>query len=134
MVFFVDLFFVNTRSTIYILSLIIKKISFVIYIFKIFSFMTYTLLYAFEPFAKALFPLRLMHLHNMVFKCINGFFCRRKSFFFLDIRVVRQDMWQQALSWWSLLFVFLILRKTNTWFFRQTHGYVAFRIDHSTIL
>ena len=47
--------------------------------FKVFSFMIYRLLHAFEPYVITFFPFRLRHLQNMVFERINGFFWQQKS-------------------------------------------------------
>ena len=60
----------NTKGTIYILSLIIKNSNLsskmTLFFFKVFSFMVYTLLHAFEPCVRAFFPFRLRHLQNIV--------------------------------------------------------------------
>ena len=55
--------------------------------FKLFSFMIYTLLHAFEPRVIAFFPFRLRHLQNMVLSNYVGS-NENKSFSRLNVHAI----------------------------------------------
>ena len=83
-------------GSIYILSLIMKNSNLsskiALLFFKVFSFMIYTLLHAFEPCVIAFFPFRLRHLKNMVFSNYVGF-NENKYFLRLNVHEIFYICW-----------------------------------------